>query len=269
MTAASVPASVNIVIGGTGIEVASTDASFLAVLHSHYAGFVSPESRANIQLDVNLVDDPEVFDSDEDVRVQKKMRCWNITRGDFEARYDPVHRRGVVRQGVNRYSIDSVIRIIHSLTLAQECGFLLHSASAVRNGHAFLFAGRSGAGKTTLSRYVPADACLLSDEVSYVRKSGNAFAAWGTPFTGELGTPGENRMAPVKALCFLRQAAENRLVPIAQPEALRLLLTNVLFFANDPVMVGQVFDSACEFVASVETFRLEFAPGDRVWELIR
>jgi hypothetical protein len=267
MTAAL--ASVNIVIGGSAIEVTSSDTAFIEMLIGQYGEFVDLEAQATIRLDIDLTDEAVASDADADVEVSREAGIWKLSRGDFDARYDPVHRYGTVRQSANRHSIDSVIRIIHTLTLAQERGFLLHSASAIRNGRAFLFAGRSGAGKTTMSRHAPGDAYLLSDEVSYVRKSGGAFLAWGTPFTGELGTPGVNRAAPVEALHFLRQASENRLVTVAEPEALRLLLTNVLFFANDPQLVRQVFESAAEFVAAVKTFYLDFTPGERVWELIR
>jgi hypothetical protein len=269
MTAAQSVESLNVVIGGTGIEVTSVDEAFLRMLHRQYQEFIGPRSTGSIQLAVDLVPDSESPDADEDIEVRMAEGLWNITRGDFAARYDPARRRGTVRQNANRHSLDSVIRILHTLTLAPEGGFLVHSASAIRNGKAFLFAGRSGAGKTTLSRYAPDDACLLSDEVSYVGRSGDGFLAWGTPFTGELGTPGANRSAPVKALCFLQQAKENRMVAVGEKEALRQLLANVLFFANDPDLVRQVFDSTCEFVSSVETFRLDFAPGERVWDLIQ
>jgi hypothetical protein len=261
--------SLNIVIGGSAIEVTSSDAPFIEMLSGQYGEFVDSETRPAIRLDVELIDDPVGHDADADVQVSREAGIWKISRGDFEARYDPDRRHGTVRQSANRHSIDSVIRIIHTLTLAQEGGFLLHSASAIRNGRAFLFAGRSGAGKTTLSRHAPGDAFLLSDEVSYVRKSGGVFLAWGTPFTGELGTPGVNRSAPVEALCFLRQTTENRLIPVDEPEALRLLLTNVLFFAHDPELVRQVFESASEFVATTKTFYLDSTPGERAWELIR
>jgi hypothetical protein len=261
--------SLNIVIGGLAIEVTASDAAFIEMLSGQYGEFVDSETRAAIRLEVDLTDEPVALDADADVQVSREAGIWKLSRGDFDARYDPVRRYGTVRQSANRHSIDSVIRIIHTLTLAQEGGFLLHSASAIRNGHAFLFAGRSGAGKTTLSRHAPGDAYLLSDEVSYVRKSGGVFLAWGTPFTGELGTAGVNCSAPVEALCFLRQATENRLVTVEEPEALRLLLANVLFFANDPELVRQVFESASEFVGAVKTFYLNCTPGDRVWELIR
>src|SRR6202043_3832306 len=115
-----------------------------------------------------------------------------------------------------------VLRIVHTLVMAKQGGgFLLHSASAVRNGKAFLFAGVSGAGKTTISRLAPADATLLTDEISYVRKldvpklegSGKSadYVAYGTPFTGELAKLGENTSAPVAALYLFAKGAENRI----------------------------------------------------------
>jgi len=53
--------------------------------------------------------------------------------------------------------------MLHSLILARDGGFLVHAASAVRNGRAFLFAGVSGAGKTTIWRLAPPDVALLQN----------------------------------------------------------------------------------------------------------
>jgi len=68
--------------------------------------------------------------------------------------------RGRVRQNANPYSLDSVLRILHSLILAERGGFLLHAASAICNGRAYLFSGVSGAGKTTMTRLAPPDITL-------------------------------------------------------------------------------------------------------------
>ncbi len=123
---------------------------------------------SSFQLEVELV--PPGFVSDtEDARVRLEHGRWVMERGDFRAEWDPERRQGWVRQSPNPYSIDSVLRILHSLILAREGGFLVHAASAIRNGRAFLFAGVSGAGKTTISRLAPPDVVLLTDEISYVR----------------------------------------------------------------------------------------------------
>lgn len=213
-----------------------------------------------------------------------------------------------VRQTPNPYSIDSVLRILHSLVLAREGGFLVHAASAVRNGRAFLFSGISGAGKTTISRLAPADVRLLTDEISYVRRvtsresgvrelpiadcrlsierkepsdSGfsndhrqssivdrQSYEAFGTPFAGELARLGEGLRAPVAALYLLAQGPENRIERLARSDAARALLRNILFFARDRELVQRVFDSVLDFVSRVPVRRLVFAPDARVWDLI-
>ena len=195
---------------------------------------------------------------------------WNLTRGDFRAEWNPAERRGRIRQSMNPYSVDCVLRIVHTLALAKQGGFLVHAASAIRNGKAFLFSGISGAGKTTISRLAPADATLLTDEISYVRRAENGYVAYGTPFAGELAEPGENVQAPIETLFFLEQGPENRIEDVGSASvAARGLLRNILFFAHDAELVDQVFAAALDFVRRVAVKRLTFLPDERVWDLIR
>ena len=165
-------------------------------------------------------------------------------------------------------AFDSTLRIVHTLLLALEGGFLVHAASAVRDGRAVLFVGPSGAGKTTIARLAPENVTLLTDEISYVRLA-KEYRAFGTPFTGELGRPGANSSAPIEALYVLEKDRGNRLEPMRVADGVRALLANILFFAQDPDLVTRVFQSACEFVARVPVYRLGFVPDATVWELIR
>ena len=138
----------------------------------------------------------------------------------------------------------------------------------MRNGRAFLFAGASGVGKTTISRLAPPDVTLLTDEISYVRRQDEGYFAFGTPFTGELAQPGENLRAPVAALYLLAKGPENKIEPVAAAHAARGLLENILFFAGDPELVNLVFQSACEFAGRVPVYRLAFVPDSGVWDMI-
>jgi hypothetical protein len=258
---------VTIGIGGMAIAVRCGDAAFARMLEERYAGFVRPEAKAEFELEVELTAAAEA-DPDLEVEVRREGARWMLRRGDFHAEWEPEARRGRVRQSANPYAIDTVLRILHSLLLAKAGGFLVHGASAVRNGKAFLFAGVSGAGKTTISRLAPPDVTLLTDEISYVRPMDNGYLAFGTPFAGELAKVGENISAPLAALYLLEQAPENRIVPVEPQEAARRLLRNILFFTEDPELVNNVFTSACEFVGRVPVFRLRFLPDARVWGLI-
>ena len=179
------------------------------------------------------------------------------------------YQKGFVFCGPVRFAATAKVGVV----LARRGGFLLHSASAIRNGRAFLFAGVSGAGKTTISRLAPPDATLLTDEISYVRKldvpgQDQEYVAFGTPFTGELAKLGENTSAPVAALYLLAQGPKNRIDPVGEADAGRELLANMLFFAEDQEMVHWAFQAACDFVRRVPVYRLTFVPDTRVWEMI-
>ena len=259
--------SLAIEIGEMPVRVHTIDPLFLNVLRERYAGFVTSSERAEIDLDVEIAP-PGSSDPDAPVRVSCLGGRWTLHRGDFFAEWEPARRRGWIRQTANPYSIDAVLRIVHTLVLAKEGGFLLHAASAIRNGKAFLFAGVSEAGKTTISRLAPPDVTLLTDEISYVRRQGIGYAAFGTPFTGELAKLGENVSAPITALYLLAKGDENRMDSIAPGDAARSFLANVLFFAKDEELVQATFHSAFEFISRVPVFRLNFVPDARVWELI-
>lgn len=250
------------------MRVNTTDTDFLSMLHRRYDGFVAESDCAEIDFNVDLIP-PRIVDPEADVRVTQRQGRWSMERGDFRAEWAPASRTGWIRQSANPYSIDSVLRIVHTLVLARQGGFLLHSASAIRNGKAFLFAGVSGAGKTTMASLAPQDATLLTDEISYVRSRDAGYLAFGTPFTGELNKSGENVSAPVAALYLLAKGPENRIDPIPPGEAARSLLANLLFFAEDEELVQATFHSAFEFVNRVPVSRLTFVPDARVWELIR
>lgn len=261
--------SVAIEIGGMAIALRTQDPSFRQLLEDRYAGFVRPSSRSDFQFDIDLFEPSETMANEEDVQVKMQGDEWVLTRGDFRARWSPGERCGGIRQSRNPYAIDSVLRIVHTLILAEQGGFLVHAASLIRDGRAFLFAGVSGAGKTTISRLAPPDAKLLTDEISYVRREGNQYLACGTPFAGELARVGENRSAPLRALFLLEKGPENRIEPMSATEAVRSLMRNILFFAEDAELVRLVFQSACEFIERVPVRRLIFVPDQRVWEIIR
>ena len=265
--AAAQRSSVVVEIGGLPIRLRCDDPSFIRMLQQRYAGYVSPRDEANFDFDVEL-GPPGTESPDDDLSVKWDSGRWLMERGDFRAEFNPSTARGRIQQTVNPFSLDSVLRIVHTLLLARKGGFLIHSSSAIRNGRAFLFSGVSGAGKTTMARLAPPDAALLTDEISYVIPQDGRYLAVGTPFFGELARVGENLRAPIECVYLLAQGAENKIEPVVGADAVRGLLGNILFFARDPEFVKMVFDAAFDFVSRVPVRRRTFVPDAAVWELI-
>ena len=260
-------------IGGIPISLSTSDKVFFELLRRRYEDFLST-TPAEFTLDFEIIVPRPA--SDDDVRVRRDGEEWLLERGDFSARWDPRTGTGRVRQNANPYSLDSVLRILHSLILARRGGFLLHAASAICDGRAFLFSGVSGAGKTTMTRIATPNVTLLTDEISYVRPDAGedrpgmtSYRAFGTPFAGELAKAGENTSAPIAALFFLEKGPENRIDEMSSAEAVRRLMRNILFFAEDPNLVEGLLSTACAFVASLPIRRLTFYPDSQVWEQVR
>ena len=255
-------------IGGIHVRLNTDSRAYLDVIGERFAGFVDAVETPDYEFDVSLVESHR-NERTEQVRVSREGDLWRVQRGDFLAEWDPRTRRGWIRQVLSPFSLDSVIRIVHTLVLAGEGGMLMHASSAILDGRAHVFTGVSGAGKTTISRLAPADAHLLTDEMSFIRRVGGAYRAFGTPFAGELARPGENLSAPLAGIFLLAQGPENRIDELSPTEAVRALLANILFFAQDQALVKAVFDSAIALAAQVPVRRLTFLPDTRVWDLIR
>jgi hypothetical protein len=254
-------------IGGLAIRLRAPDAAFRALLAERYSSFLRPDSSAEMEFDLHLAP-PVPLAEEENLEVRCEQGHWQLARGDFRAAFDLCTRRGRLAFVPNPYSVDTLLRIVHSLLLAPAGGLLLHASGGIRGGRGVVFSGLSGAGKTTIARLAPPDVQLLTDEISYLRCEADGFRVYGTPFSGELGIQGEDVSAPLAAIHLIEHGASNRLERVPEAEAVRRLMRNTLFFAQEQRLVADVFSTVCELVCRVPVYRLEFLPDARVWEVL-
>jgi hypothetical protein len=252
-------------IGDVAVNLRTNDHAYRRKLRNHYKPFVGPMENAEFSFDIELTDSG-INDPEDEVSVKRSSSFWCFQRGDFHAEWNMASNTGTIRQSANLYSIDAALRIFHTVVLAARGGFLLHAASAIRNGRAFVFMGASGAGKTTIASLAPLDATLLTDEVSYIGSDSAGYRAFGTPFAGELAKCGENVSAPISVVYLLAQGGTNQIERISASDAVRMLLANTLFFAQDHDLIRSVFQSVCRLVDQIPVHRLTFVPDACVWE---
>jgi len=181
-----------------------------------------------------------------------------LRAGSSETRFDGVR---------NEYALDSLLRVLLSWKLAGCNGFLLHAATVVRNGKAYVFTGRSGAGKSTVASLSP-EGSVLTDEISLLRFENGVWRAYGTPFWGEFRAAGSNTSAPVKGIFRLVQAAENRVTTLRPMELLRVLLPNVLFFSAEPQANRRLLEILGQAVEGISGYELAFRKDPAFWEVL-
>jgi hypothetical protein len=167
----------------------------------------------------------------------------------------------------HEYALDSLIRILLSIMLLPRHGFLLHAATVVRDGRAYVFTGRSGAGKSTIASFSPVGN-VLTDEISLLRCYHSGWHAHGTPFWGEFRAAGLNQHFPVAGIYVLVQASENRVEPLPPKEGLRAILPNVLFFSSNKPMTEKLLRVMAEAAETIPFYRLHFRRDSTFWGVI-
>ncbi len=167
--------------------------------------------------------------------------------------------KSILARNIVQYPLDQLL-MIH-VAAARSAALLLHAAGGSINGNGVLFAGRSGAGKSTVSRLLGNGngARFLSDDRIMVRRFGGKLSMYGTPWPGDAGVA-INESVPLKALCFLRHADDTSLRPLKPDEVLQRLLPVASIPWYDSKLAGNALD-LCEYlIENYPAYELSFRP---------
>jgi len=166
-------------------------------------------------------------------------------------------------------ALENFLRPYSAHFALKKHGILLHSAGFVLDEHAWIVVGRSGAGKTTLSRKAyRAGAKILSDDINLLlpQKSGGSFAAQAVPFTGEFGKTLTHvnpiRGYPVKAIILLGQSTVLRASEIDTVTAVSRIITGAPFVNCDEHESERLFDNVQALVKSLPVIDLVCRKSD-------
>ena len=154
--------------------------------------------------------------------------------------------------------------------LAREKGVILHACGIAQDGSGTLFAGESGAGKSTMAGiWSPENGIeVLSDDRTVVRKKDGEFRMYGTPWHGEakFGSP---QSARLDKIFFIRHGDANSVRKMKGAEAVQSLLTCSFPPYWDSAGINFTLEFFSQMAAAVACYELFFKPDMSVIELIK
>jgi hypothetical protein len=162
--------------------------------------------------------------------------------------------------------VENVLRPLVARRLLAGGGLLVHSAAVVLEGRAFLFAGQSGAGKSTMAAMaLRAGHEVLSDDLNAVL-GGEVLPL---PFTGDLSPEALRRSpAPLHAIVALEKGTGDGIRELSKAAAGSLLVRSAPYVNRDPVLGEGLLERAHELARSTPTFTLTFRREGEVWPIL-
>jgi hypothetical protein len=162
--------------------------------------------------------------------------------------------------------VENVLRPLLAARLLANGGLLVHSAAI----DGFLFAGRSGAGKSTIARLgVEAGLPVLSDDLNALVAAEHGFRIAALPFTGDLAERDRSNVpVALRAVLGLEKGEGESVRAMTVAETVSLLVRCSPYVNQDPLRMPQLLDRASEIAGSVRRGLLTFRREGQVWPIL-
>jgi len=153
--------------------------------------------------------------------------------------------------------------------LSQGRGILIHGCGIDDSGEGILFAGNSGAGKSTIARLLTNKGVkVLNDDRVIIRKKFGSFWMYGTPWHGEVKECLPEKV-PLKKIFFIKHSKNNFIRKITPMEVGYRLVVSSLSPFWDKRGMEFTLNLCSELANAISSYELAFVPDPSILDFIR
>jgi hypothetical protein len=191
-----------------------------------------------------------------------------------EKRCDIVVKEALLGGGCIRIFEQFLYQVYYTLLQSQKPqlkSFLVHASGVSKNGSGYLFAGRSGSGKSTIAT-LSSQETVLNDEIVIVEEQNHEFWIRSTPFNGTFKNK-KNAGALLRSVFLLEHAKENYLKALSKAVFLGKFMREVvpsisLLSMEKEKAFSEMMDFCSQLVEKVPVCQLGFLPDRSFWDCI-
>ncbi|MDI6789031.1 MAG: hypothetical protein QME51_11725 [Planctomycetota bacterium] len=173
---------------------------------------------------------------------------------------------GIIEENI--YQFDTFLRLLWSHLLIKNQGFLIHSCAITHKNRGYLFAGKSGKGKTTLANKSPRSQ-VLSDEIVAIKIIKDRPYIVSTPFWGEFRKGRNPILCPLASIYFLQKGKEMKLLSLSPKHLIQKILKNVLYFGRSGSSARELLSLLSEYLLNIPAYRISLARDTEYSTLIK
>ena len=264
-------------MGDLPIELEVREPVLREILTDRYGAFFTDEI-GDLTLEIEPLDRSSSGASPYEPTAALADACLTIESAVLRAEVDFQTGRGTIAVDIHgsatQYYLENALRQIVQVLALERDAILMHAAAVAppSRDRVFLFAGRSGAGKSTISGILAdVGGTVFSDDLVLLETRGDGPRIVSTPFYGTLPpTNPEPLSLPLTAAYLLEQAPVAELSdPAPRAEGVAALMTNVPFTAPlDPSAHGRAMEVLSRTTRVVPVRTLRFRRDDSMCSLI-
>lgn len=202
-----------------------------------------------------------------DVHISSDETTTTYRRTDYFLQMDRAHRRARIAVHDTFALKHALMNLYSAFVVHHEWGMLVHSSCVAQRGQAYLFAGQSGAGKSTVA-LLSRPRRVLSDEATVLKISSGQAVVFDSPFRSDSSPVFDPDPYPVRGVHILRQSQSVARWQMSRSEGIVELMSKVFFWSHDPKETVKILTLHRHLADCVPIYRLDFQKNDSFWEAI-